>query len=520
MAAPVAAVSHAWTQRGTLRIALLNAPNTLNPLTATENAEGLLIALIFDGLLSTHPDGIVEPALALTVPSPQNGGIAKDGRTITYRLRSNVRWQDGVRFTSADVAFTQRALMNPLNNVADHQGSDLVDRLETPDPYTVIVHLKRVFAPFTAEWETAVLPAHLLDGGGDLNRSLINRAPIGTGPFKLQRWVPGGELIFAANGAYFAGRPKTQRIVVKVIPDDASAVLALKTHDVDWVFLATSRSAEEVSGDRNIRIVRTRANEYRGLEINVAHAPLDDKRVRRALLFGLDRNALARKIGGKYVDPAIADLPSFMWAADPSIRALPYDPSKARELLASAGWRLGTNGIVAKNGKSLSLLLTYPAGSSSGEAVGIQAQWMLRAIGVEIVLKPVQPNVLFAPASMKGVLLAGRFDLNYGGLTGYDDPDDSRSFSCATVAPRGYNVSRWCNSRYEAANRVALGHYDRATRKRAYAQIERILLEDVPVIFLWWPYEVQLMSVDVDGVVSPHGDLAQPNKWTNEDGMR
>jgi peptide/nickel transport system substrate-binding protein len=513
MSLPVSAIQHPWTQVGTLRVALLNAPNTLNPMMATENAEGLLLGLVFDGLLNTHPDGSVEPGLASPVPSPENGGISKDGRTVTYHLRRNVLWQDGMQFTSADVAFTQRALMNPLNNVVDHQGGDLVERIGTPNPYTVVVHLKRAFAPFIAEWESAVLPAHLLEGSRDLNRSAFNGAPIGTGPFKLQRWVRGGELTFTANEAYFGGKPKSKRIVVKVIPDDSSAVLALKTHDVDWVYLASSRSAKELFGDPNIRVVRMRANQYRGLQINVTHPPLDDKRVRRALVYGIDRDSLARKVGGEFVEPAIADLPSFMWAADPSRRAAPYDPSKARALLASAGWRPGSNGIATKDGKSLSLLLTYAAGNSSGESVGIQAQSMLRAIGVDIAVKAVQPNVLFAPASMNGVLLTGRFDIAYGGLSGYDDPDNSRSFSCATVAPGGFNVSRWCNSRYEAANRVAVGHYDRATRKRAYAEIERILLEDVPVIFLWWPYNLQLMSVDVTGIVSLHGDLASANNW-------
>lgn len=202
-----------------------------------------------------------------------------------------------------------------------------------------------------------------------------------------------------------------------------------------------------------------------------------------------------------------------MQVYDRSLRAIPYDPAKARALLRSAGWTPGPNGIVRKNGRPLQLICIFGAGNGAAAAVTIQIQAMLRAVGVDMVLKPVQANLMFAPAQAGGLLESGQFQLVWSGYFFADDPDDSALFSCDALAPNGRNVTRFCDPGFEHWTDVALTHYDLATRKAAYAHTQRILLDRSPVVFVWWQHDLHLMSDDLHGVRDGDG-LSLPYRWT------
>jgi peptide/nickel transport system substrate-binding protein len=198
-----------------LRIGMTSEPNSLSPLFALSDYEELVDRLIFDVLVGLDANGELVPRLARAVPSLANGGIAKDGRTITYHLRRNVRWHDGEPFTSRDVAFSFAAIMNPANNVSNRRGYDQIAKVETPDPYTVVFRLKRPYAPalttlFSDGAPNPILPEHLLGRAANLNRSPFNGAPIGTGPYKFLRWDHGQSIELVANDAYYLGKPKLE----------------------------------------------------------------------------------------------------------------------------------------------------------------------------------------------------------------------------------------------------------------------------------------------------------------------
>ena len=220
---------HPWTQAGVLRLATSSTPNTLNPILSTQLIESLAQGFVFDPLIATDPDGHDVPVLASVVPTLENGGIGRDGLTITYHLRHGVRWQDGAPFTSRDVQFTYRAIMNSKTNVTTRHGWDVIARVATPDEYTVVFTLKRPFAPavhtFFAHSDATyfVLPAHLLEKYPDLNRVPFNSQPVGTGPFKVVRWVRGDHIDYVANDDYFLGKPKLRRVVYRFVPDENTA---------------------------------------------------------------------------------------------------------------------------------------------------------------------------------------------------------------------------------------------------------------------------------------------------------
>ena len=191
--AGAAGARHPWTIPGTLRVVSGNVPRTLNPILATQTVEAALARLTTDVLVSADPHGNLVPRLAREVPTTANGGISRDGLTITYHLRPGVRWHDGAPFTSRDVAFSYDAIVNPRNDVISRHGYDEVARVDTPDPLTVVFHLKERFAPFVAvvfgesDSTYGILPAHLLARYRSLNDVPYNSAPVGTGPFKFVR---------------------------------------------------------------------------------------------------------------------------------------------------------------------------------------------------------------------------------------------------------------------------------------------------------------------------------------------
>lgn len=202
----------------TLVVAVSQEPVSLNPL-YLQGALGYAISeLSYTYLTNYDSNGKLVPDVAVTVPSPANGGISSDGKLIVYHLRRNVLWQDGAPLTSRDVVFTYRAIMNPSNAVPSRYGYDRVASVEAPGPYTVVVKLKRPYSPIVAYFfggdsNYPILPAHLLARYTSLDRVPYNAAPIGSGPYRFSRWVRGDRLELAANPHYYGGRPAISRIL-------------------------------------------------------------------------------------------------------------------------------------------------------------------------------------------------------------------------------------------------------------------------------------------------------------------
>ncbi len=483
----------------TLRIGSAIAPNSFNPLLTTEAVETTLDHLVFDGLLDADADGNLQPRLASVVPTQQNGGISKDGLTVTYHLRHGVKWQDGAPFTSADVRFSFDQVMNPRNDVGARVGFDDVSRVDTPDAYTVVFHLKHPYAPFVSTMFSSnvspelVVPEHLLRGRADLNSASFNAAPIGTGPFRMVDWRRGDRIVFEANPHYFLGRPKISKIVVYLIPDENTAIDELRTREIDWFYNASEASYAQLKTISTIKTIVSTQNGYRGMLINTQSPPLTDVRVRRAIAYAIDKDRFVRKVTYGAAGPATEDLPSFMWAYDPHVPTYDYDPAKARALLAAAGWKPGRYGVLQKNGASLRLRLVLRQGAVADNEISVIIQSELRHVGIAASIKTYPGSMLFLNGP-SGVLAGGHYDLD---LSGYDsgvDPDDSAQFECASRPPNGFNWSRYCNPEMDAAQKVALGSYDLHVRKRAYSTIETLLARDVPQIFFYWAPEIDAVS--------------------------
>jgi peptide/nickel transport system substrate-binding protein len=512
--------THAGTvQPGILRVALPQDVKSLNSLLGSSTAEGFVERLMFEPLISADEHGVPVPILVRVIPTIDNGGISTDGLTIVYHLRRDIRWSDGVALTSKDVRWSWQAIMNPTNNVVARHGYDVVRSIDTPDDATIIVHLKERFAPFVntffaeSDQPFNIMPAHVLSKYPDVNQISFNTAPtVSDGPFRFVEWVHGDHITLAANDKFFLGRPKLRQIRINVVPDEHTTVQLLRTHEIDYMFQASINTYKELKTVPGVKIVWNNMNGYQGIEINLSRPVLRDRRVRLAIASAIDKAELVRTLTDGMVKVATEDLPDWMWAFNPNARPLSFDPERARKLLREAGYTAGPDGMFARNGERLRLVLVTDVADATHRKICELVQAMLKTVGIDASIKFYPADLLYAPAGMGGILHRGMFDLMmlpwYAGI----DPDNSSQFMCRNMPPNGYNDTHYCTPEMDRLQANALSAYDVATRRRSYFGIESLLARDNPVIILWWQRQQEPISVEFKGF-APNPTVESWNAW-------
>jgi len=510
-------------QRGTLRVSIQQDVKNLNPLLSSNTTDGMLQFLSFLPLLHANPQGDPVPSLASEVPTLENGGISKDGLTITYHLHKNVKWTDGVPVTSKDVKWSWQAIMNNNNNIISRHGYDYVKSVDTPDDYTVVVHLKQKFAPiintFFADSDQPypVVPAHILSKYPNINQITFNAAPtVSDGPFKFVQWAHGDHITYAANDNFFMGKPGLAKIVIKIVPDENTMRAMLQTHSLDWMFEASISNYPQVKKISGVCLAWVNINGYEDVQLNVnppePPGNLKDLRVRRAVAYVINKQRIVDTLTFGQQKIGLEDQPFWMWTYDPNVMQYPANIQAARQLLQQAGWKPGADGIMMKDGKPLTLTLVSNNSNVTRRKNSILLQQMLRQAGFDVQIKYYPGDVLFAPVGEGGILQGGKFDLSLAGWYAGIDPDDASQYTCANVAPKGYNYSRYCDKDMETAQKIALNNYDRPTRKKAYAQIQSLLARDVPEVFMYYLRTMHPISVNFKGF-APNPVTESWNAW-------
>ena len=475
-----------------LTLALPINPQQLNAILAQNTVESFVDGLVFSLLVSHDDKGNQIPDLASVVPTMANGGISKDGLTITYHLRKDAKWHDGQPVTSKDVKFTWQAIMNPANNVVSHTGYKEIASIDTPDASTVVMHYKHIFPPAVdtvfGESDTPfrVLPEHLLGKYPNINQVPFNAAPIGSGPYKFARWLRSDRIVLTANEQYFRGAPKIKELVLKIIPDGNTTESQLRTDEADLGLEITGPTYNSLKSDPKVAVQLALSPTYVGAIFNTKRSPLDDLRVRRAIAMAIDRETIVRTDTYGTGKLGIADLSPFSWAYDSSIAPIPFDVAQAKSLLSQAGWSAGPDGTLEKGGHRLALQFAYGQGSALARNVAVQVQEMLKGVGIAVELKSYDYAVFYAAAQSGGILNGGKYDVAFYSWVMGADPDNSSSWTCAAVPPNGNNVTQYCNPQMEAAQRDALATFDREKRKAAYAKIEQNLVDNVPAVFFYY----------------------------------
>ena len=476
-----------WGNASEARIAFLGTIYTLNPIVAFGQRLIDLTQIYAQPLVGLTPDNKPLAVLCTEVPSRANGGISPDGLTITYHLR-NVRFADGVPFTSRDVAFTYHAILDPRNPVTEAAPYRRIAALETPDPRTVVIRLKApwsgaVYELFAAsDYIFGILPAHAFTST-DLTHAAWNEHPFGTGPFRVAQWNRGDNIIFDRN-PYAWQSPHLQRLIVKMLPDETGAFVALQSHEIDFTDI-TYDEVERARASSDLAVVPVPRNEVDTIELQTQSPQMRDLDVRRAVAYAIDRATIARTIYHGYSPLATTEIPPLFPEHDASIAALPYDPAKARALL---------------RGRRVSARITFNLSENVYRQDAVIVQANLRAIGIDAIVKGAPPSLLYAPPAQGGVLYNGTFELEIGAWYGGLDPEASEPWTCVNRAPNGPNVTRWCDARYDAAFSAQQLTLDRTARAKQFVTMQQRINDEIPVAFLVYRTEFEAINPALHGV--------------------
>ena len=359
-----------------------------------------------------------------------------------------------------------------------------------------------------------VAPAHVLSKYPNINQIPFNDAPtVSDGPFRFVQWSHGDRIDARPERHVSLWANHTfDKIEIRVVPDEDTTVNLMKTHAIDYMFQASPQTYPALKSLPDVKLDFVNVNGYETLQFNLSHPILSDPQVRQAIAYAIDKRRLVDTLTYGQMDEATEDIPDWMWAFNPSVRSYPHDTILARSLLRQAGWRVGPDGIMQKNGTPLSLVLVTNNSNATRRQAAVEVQAMLRDVGIQVEIKTYTADVLFAPAGMGGILQLGKFDLSLNGWYAGIDPDDSSQYMCENFPPGGYNYTRYCNNDMQAAQSAALTHYERPARVAAYYETQHLLARDNPQIFFWWRRQMEPISVDFHGF-DPNPVVESWNAW-------
>ncbi len=504
---------NSWTQAGVLRWSEFADPKNLNPVLDAAAPMLDLSMFIYSWTVRYDQNAHPVPDALREIPTIENGDVSKDGLTLKYKLRPNIKWQDGVALTCNDLKFTWQVVMNTHNNVVTTDGYKDIGSIDCSDPTVAVVHMKRIYAPFLQQlWSVngnaPILPEHLLakynDDKGSFNTAPYNALPVGSGPFKVVAWDRGQDVRMVANPKFYLGKPKLNEVIYKILPDENTAFTQLQTHELDMVAVGSGMKwpqYQALAADPNngLRAIRVEQFLWSHIDFNLRHPIVSDVQVRRAIAYATDRNEIIQKIlHGSAIAGETDQQPHYSWARTTDIVHYPYDPAKAKALLDADGWKVGPDGIRTKNGQRLEVTLSTQTESNVGKATEtvLQRQW--RDVGVQADVKN-YPTSEFFDNSVNGILQGGHYDVASFAWFGAADPDDSAVYSADNFAPHGQNAMYWNNRTATDAMNDALKTVDQARRKRDYLIVQQQLALDVPTIILYFRRDPYVYNTDLKG---------------------
>jgi peptide/nickel transport system substrate-binding protein len=475
---PIASASTGPQRGGTAVIGSISDVDSWNEYLSHQVFAGNLQRRIFLRLAqelgeSSHSPQAYAPQLA------ESWSFAEDGLSLTFKLRP-ARWSDGQPIRAADVRYTWQAQTAPEVPWASAATKQQIRDVEIVDDRTVTFHFKSRYPYQLADAvEGAILPAHVY-GNIPFDRWVTHdwsSQRVGSGPFLLDSYQPGHEIVLARNPLYFEqAQSRLDRVVVRIVPDAGNLLTQLLAGEIDYLEGIAPRDAARLAGGGNpVTLVAFDAPQYDFIGWNGARPPFDDPELRRAMTLAIDREALVEELLFGYGRVSRGPLPGSAWGADRSIQPLPHDPAAARRLLAERGFATESGGP----GKVLELELLTNSGNRLREDVLLKIQEQLSRVGVRATLRPLEMK------TMRERVQALDYDAYVGGWTFAGKADLEPMFGSAFTPPAGMNVVSY---RSPAADRL-LAELDRAS---TWAQVQPLLAAlqqrihaDQPYTFLY-----------------------------------
>jgi peptide/nickel transport system substrate-binding protein len=466
----------------------------LSPDNTGPDVEWVMVANIHNALFELNPMLVLEPILA------ESYEVSDDGLIYTFKLRQGVKFHDGTEFTAKDVKYTYdyyRDEANATTIIGNFLG---VDRVETPDDYTVIVHMSEVNAAFMVNGATTFIVQS--EYHQEVGEDTYKTAPIGTGAFKLKEWRPAEYTELEAFDDHFRGRPNIDFLREDIVPEPSVRTIALETgeaHSAVWPLLV--EDSLRLAKDPNFVAFRTSWASIKHFPLNNSLPQLSDKRVRQAMMYALDRQQIIDDIWSGAARLAHSNLsPKYDFYYNTNLKQYEYDPEKAKALLDEAGWvDEDGDGVREKDGVNLSFTVTVITGDQARRPIAEVAQQYFAAVGIEIEIEEA-PVASILEGLRECTLDAGLFNWTYGDL----DPDPFSTLH----KDGGNNFACFDNPRVNELIEQGVQIVDPEERKPIYYEIQEIFVEEVPVLYIMVDDGYNIFSNKVKGLPDPEKVLS------------
>lgn len=495
---------------GQVVVVIPEEPITLNQYLAAAPIVRQVADATTAGLTTIDAAGNFQPVLAAELPTLANGSVSPDFQTITWRLRPALRWSDGAPLTADDIKFTWETVTHPESGTVPPLGFDLIDRIETPDALTAVVHYKAVNLAYLQQFMHGLLPRHATGEPAEMSNWAWNRQPVSAGPFVVREWTPGEHIVMVRNPHYYlAGQPYLDRLIFAVTPA-TDVQLALMAQDQAQLHLWPGESKavydQQMAGQATL--AETPGQWNMALYLNLSkpfdddpgptppHPMLGDVRVRQALAHAIDYERIVQEVNPG-VAPATTPF-AYGWYQCALERPFPYDPAKARALLAAAGWLRGADGIRlaygARNTAEGTRLTLHLNGYTDFEPlVRLEEALveMFKAVGVEVIVQNDDIGLIFGSYQEGSPRKLGNFDLLLYDASLPIEPQSAivNAFHSTEIPslenPAGANYSRWVNAAADGAIARAGSTVDVTERQAAYCDLAKVIATDVPRIHLY-----------------------------------
>jgi peptide/nickel transport system substrate-binding protein len=413
---------------------------------------------------------------------------SEDNKALTFHLRDDVVWSDGVPVTAEDVRWTWQAQVSPEVGWTSSFMKDAIADVEVVDPHTARVHFKYAYSRNKQILDTnegVILPKHawskLPFAKWRESSDWFRQNMVSNGPFLLTAWTPQQEIVLERNPRYYEkDLPRLDRVVIRNVPDQASLMTQLFSGDIDFVpQIGSPADARRVAADPKLELIAYWYRLVVAVAWNLKNPLFSDPEVRRALTLAMDRQAIVDTLHGDLARVASSPIVTNVWAHDRSLQPWPYDPAEASRILAAKGWKdTDGDGILDRGGKPFSFVLTSNAGNQARNDAAVMIQSQLKKIGIRVEPRILEFNTLVQESD------AGNFDATIAGM-GMDTSLDLTGYFHTKAIDDGSNYPQYSNPEVDQLIDRAMARPDIVQSAGDLHRIQQILHRDLPYTFLW-----------------------------------
>lgn len=495
----------------TITIGITGEPVKLNPLYAGDSASGDINELVFDGLITFDKELNIEGELAT------DWNISEDGLTYTFDIKEGVLFHDGEELTADDIVFTYEIFIHDDYTGPRANEFIFLEEINAIDDYTVEFVLDDVDARFLSNLHYGILPKHLLDDTpvADIETDEFTRNPIGSGPFKFDKWEDGNNVQLTSFSDYYDGAPEIDRFIFLIVPDQNALMARFEAGEIDFMdvpgSLVDNLNEWEEQGIAEKNTTLSLGFSYLGYNNDMEI--FSDKETRQALTHALNREEMVEAILQGEGEVAHAPVSPLSWAYPEDVPTFDYDPDRARELLAEAGWEEGDDGILERDGERFSFQLMTNQGNEVREKLVEIIQAQFAEVGVEAIpeLREWSSFIETPDAEFEAFILGWGLPI---------DPDPTRYWHSRYTEDDlgGNNNVQYKREDLDELIEQNMQIVDQEERKELLREIYTEVIIDQPNTFLFYENDIIATSPRLKGFEQhPQNKLYSAKDWYIEE---